>query len=395
MNTDHHAQRRSWQINMLFTGTVMITVFLGLILAQLDALQVRAATARAGLPIINIQATAVAVGNIIPLDLNPQMPVSPAEAVAVGPAPDDLNPRPEFITGVSEEGIIFTTCGEVPEGWLLYTLQPGESLASLAAGTQSTVADLSAANCLADGQVTAGMQLLVPRQPPATLCGPPQWWVRYQVRPGDTLGALAANRGTTIDEILRANCRDSLDLQAGQSIFLPSGSPSDGVAPIPQPSLTPLPTATAVPTLVPLPTATTGPGQPPPTVALPTAPPPTAPVASPVPPTATPPVPPTTIPPTLTPIPPTAPPPTSPPPTAVPPTNPAPTNPPPTSPPPTEPPPTATVPPPTLPPPTLPPPTAVPTDPPPTDPPPTDPPPTDPPPTDPPPTEPASPEGGG
>ncbi len=390
MNTDPNARRRSWQINMLFTGAVLITVFLALILAQLDALQVRAATARAGLPIVNIQATAIAVGNVIPLDLNPEMPALPGEAVAVGPAPDDLNPRPEFITGVSEEGVIFTICGEVPEGWLLYTVQPGETLASLAAGTQSTVADLSTANCLTDGQVTAGMQLLVPRQPPATLCGPPQWWVRYQVRSGDTLGTLAANRGTTVDEILRANCRDSLDLQAGQSIFLPPGFSSDGVAPIPQPSLTPLPTATVVPTLVPLPTATTGPGQPPPTVALPTAPPPTVPVVSPVPPTATPPVPPTAVPPTLTPVPPTAPPATSPPPTvppttvpptAVPPTQPPPTNPPPTQPPPTQPPPPPTQPPPTQPPPT--------------DPPPTDPPPTDPPPTDPPPTEPAPPEGGG
>lgn len=383
MNTDPIARRRSWQINFLFTGAVLITVFLALILAQLDALQVRAATERSGLPIVNIQATAIAVGNVIPLDLNPEMPASPGEAVAVGPVPDDLNPRPEFITGVSEEGIIFTVCGEVPEGWLLYTVQPGETLASLAAGTQSTVADLSAANCLTDGQVTPGMQLLVPRQPSANLCGPPQWWVRYQVRPGDTLGALAVNRGTTIDEILRANCRDSLDLQAGQSIFLPPGVQTGGDVPIPQPSLTPLPTATAVPTLVPLPTATTGPMQPPPTAPPPTVPPPTEPVVSPVPPTATPPNPPTAVPPTLTPIPPTTVPPTT-----VPPTSPPPTNPPPTQPPPTQPPPT--VPPPTLPPPTNPPPT----DPPPTNPPPTEPPPTDPPPTSPPPTE-LPPEGGG
>lgn len=397
MNTDPTAQRRGWRMNVFFSGAVLITVFLALILAQLDALQVRAATARAGLPIVNIQATAIAVGHVIPLDLNPAMPASPAEAVAVGPAPDDLNPRPAFITGVSEEGIIFTICGEVPEGWLLYTVQPGETLASLAAGTQSTVAELSAANCLTDGQVTAGMQLLVPRQPPASLCGPPQWWVRYVVRPGDTLGALAANRGTTLDEILRANCRDSLDLQAGQSIFLPPGLPSGGEAPIPQPSLTPLPTATAVPTLVPLPTATPGPGQPPPTAVVPTAvvptaPPPTAPVVNtPVPPpTSTPPNLPTAVPPTLTPIPPTAPPPTAIPPTVVPPTAIPPTVVPPTVVPPTAIPPTAV--PPTSPPPTA---TVPPTEPPPTLPPPTDPPPTDPPPTDPPPTEPSPPQGGG
>lgn len=358
MNTQPGHQRRNWQVNLLLTAGVMTTVLLALILAQLDALQARAALDRPGIPIVNIQATAIAVGNVIPLNLNPEMPVPVTELV--NPVPDDLNPRPEFITGVSEEGVIFTVCGVVPEGWLLYTLQPGETLASLAAGTETSAAELTAANCLTDGQITAGMQLLVPRQPVASLCGPPQWWVRYQVRPGDTVGALAANRGTTADEVLRANCRDTFELQAGQSIFLPPGFSSGGSAPIvPQPSLTPLPTATAIPTLAPLPTATTIFNPPPP-------PSPTAPIViiSPVPPTATPPALPTAVPPTSTPQPPPTQPPTEPPPTALPPTQPPPTQPPPTvtlpPPPPTEPPPTATA----VPPPTEPPP---PTDPPPTE----------------------------
>ncbi len=331
MDSDRGPQRRSWQVNLLFTGGVMITVLLALILAQLDALQARAALDRPGLPIVNIQATAIAVGNIIPLEFRAELPDTAVElAVSV---PDDLNPRPEFITGVSEEGVIYTVCGAVPEGWLLYTIQPGETLASLAAGTETGVAELAAANCLT-GELSAGMQLLVPRQPAASLCGPPQWWVRYQVRPGDTIGALAALRGTTIDEVLRANCRDSFDLQAGQFIFLPPGAQPGAIAPIPQPSLTPLPTA--IPTLAPLPTATTPPDQPPPPPS------PTAPIVnSPVPPTATPPPLPTVGPPTAPPPgPPTEPPPTSPPPTEPPPTEPPPTSPPPTSPPPTQLPPT-------------------------------------------------------
>ena len=275
----------------------MATVFLALILAQFDALQARMLPQRSGLPIVNIQATAVAVGQVIPL--NGDAPPGPAEAVA--PAADDLNPRPEFIESVSEEGVIFTVCGEVPAGWLLYTVQPGETLASLAAATQATTAELAAANCLTDGQVTAGMQLLVPRQPAVALCGPPQWWVRYQVLPGDTLGALARSRGTTIDEILRANCRDALDLLAGQLIFLPPGFQPGPAAPLPQPSLTPLPTATALPPTVP-PTAPPT-DEPPPTQPPPTDPPPTAPLPT-LPPTATPPPPPTERP-TDTPEPPT------------------------------------------------------------------------------------------
>lgn len=274
-------------MNLILTATVVVTVFLALVLAQFDALQARMLPQRSGLPIVNIQATAVAIGQVIPL--NGDAPPGPAEAVA--PAADDLNPRPEFIESVSEEGVIFTVCGEVPAGWLLYTVQPGEIVASLAAATQATTAELAAANCLPDGQVTAGMQLLVPRQPAAALCGPPQWWVRYQVLPGDTLGALARSRGTTIDEILRANCRDALDLLAGQLIFLPPGFQPGPAAPLPQPSLTPLPTATPPPTATAVP-----PTAPPPTDEPPTQPPPTG-----VPPTSLPPTPPL---PTVTPPPP-------------------------------------------------------------------------------------------
>ncbi len=347
MDTERVNQPRSWQINLLLTGGIMITVLLALIMAQLDTLQVRAAVARPGIPIVNIQATAIAVGNTIPLNLNPAMPVSVEELVNT--PPDDLNPRPEFITGVSEEGIIFTVCGEVPEGWLLYTIQPGETLASVAAGTQTGAAELAAANCLEEGEFSAGMQVLVPRQPVVALCGPPSWWVRYVVQPGDTLGGLAFNRRTTVDEVLRANCRDAIDLQAGQSIFLPPGFQPGPAAPIPQPSLTPLPSPTDVPTLVPLPSATPPPDQPPP---------PTNPPAhTAVPPTATPPPLPTAVPPSLTPqLPPTEPPPTQ---TPQPPTEPPPTVAPTVTPPlpPTEPPPTATaVTPPTEPPPTDPPP---------------------------------------
>lgn len=335
-------RRDGWRTNLLLAAWVMATVILALVLAQLDALQERGRAPQAGLPIVNIQATAVAVGQIIPLNLNPEMPAPTAAAVL--PVPDDRNPRPEFITGVGGDGVIFTVCGEVPEGWLLYTVQPGETVGSLAAATGAAAADLSGANCLGDGQLTAGMQILVPRQPAPSLCGPPQWWVRYQVRPGDSLGALAASRGTTVSEVLRANCRDSVELQAGQLIFLPPGYQPGAAAPLPQPSLTPLPPPTIVPTLAPLPTATGEPPPAPPTSAPPTTPPTAPPVATNPPrPTATPPVPPTQPPPTepppTQPPPPTTEPPTQPPPTAVPPTEP----PPPTATPPappTEPPPT-------------------------------------------------------
>ena len=106
-------RQAGWPMNLLLTAVVMVTVFLALVLAQFDALQARMLPQRSGLPIVNIQATAVAVGQVIPL-LGAQ-PAAPAEAVA--PVADDLNPRPEFITGVSEAGLRFAPLLLV-EHWL-------------------------------------------------------------------------------------------------------------------------------------------------------------------------------------------------------------------------------------------------------------------------------------
>lgn len=326
MNTEPESRHRDWQTNIILTAGVMATILLALIMAQLDTLQVRATKQQPGLPIINIQATAVAIGQIIPLEqnTNSQSPVVVPVAEPLSPVTDDLNPRPAFITGVSEEGVIYTVCGAVPEGWLLYTVRPGDTLDSLAEATQSTVADLTTANCLNTGQLSGGMQILVPQQPLLTLCGPPSWWVRYQVQVGDTLTGLAVLRRTTIDEILRANCREELDLQIGQSIFLPPGAPSGGGISVPQPSLTPLPIQTPAPTSVPLPIATS-PNPPGPPSSTPVVIPPTPTIVPPAPqPTSAPPtlVRPTALPPTQPPPPPTntpAPPPTNTP--APPPTN--------------------------------------------------------------------------
>lgn len=343
--TDGDHRRKSWQRNLIVTAAVMTTVFVSLALAQLDALQARQSSSPIGLPIVNIQATAIAVGKVIPLVMNNEEEAPPVVVQTVVPVPDDLNPRPAFITGVSDAGVIFTVCGEVPEGWLLYTVRPGETLAALADSLGITEGELAAANCLNAEELTAGLQILVPREPPASLCGPPQFWVRYQVQPGETMALLARQRNTTVEEILRANCRDTIDLQAGQSIFLPPAVTQGTTQTAPLPSLTPLPTptvATIVPTFTAQPTSfpTGFPTAPRPT--QPPAPTPTNPAGSPLPPTATPPLPPTTTPrptntvppPTVTPRPTnTVPPPTS---TLPPPTN---TVPPPTS---TPPPPTNT-----------------------------------------------------
>lgn len=56
--------------------------------------------------------------------------------------------------------------------------------------------------------------------PPAG-CVPPAWWVLYVIQPGDTVTTLAASRAIRPEEILQANCLQSDELTAVAMIYLP------------------------------------------------------------------------------------------------------------------------------------------------------------------------------
>src|SRR5437868_2146217 len=92
-----------------------------------------------------------------------------------------------------------------------HVIAPGESLSSVAATDGLTVEELAAANGLSvEAQLIAGTGLTIPEQgatpvaesgevtaaaEPASASG------GYIVQPGDTLSAIAAREGTTVDEL--------------------------------------------------------------------------------------------------------------------------------------------------------------------------------------------------
>ncbi len=81
--------------------------------------------------------------------------------------------------------------------------------------------------------------------PSTTACVPfqPQGWEAYTVQAGDTLSALAAIRGITLDELMDANCLTNPRLIfAGQRLYLPPGPPP------PRPPAQPTTAAPAQPT---------------------------------------------------------------------------------------------------------------------------------------------------
>jgi LysM repeat protein len=150
-----------------------------------------------------------------------------------------------------------------PAGWMPLAVQAGQTLAALAQQYHTSVQALMQANCLLTQTLVPGTVLYVPPVPTSTLppCGPPRGWIPYTVQPGDTLYSLAKYYGVTVAQLQQANCLGASTLiVVGQVIYvpnLPTRTPSPGPTLTLTPTL-PVPTETATPsfTCTPSPTGT-------------------------------------------------------------------------------------------------------------------------------------------
>src|SRR3954447_4414840 len=149
-----------------------------------------------------------------------------------------------------------------------HTVQPGETLWSIAAANNLTTRTVAAFNGLSENaQVVLGSTINVPTvaegasalagtaapqtaaAPAAAPSGAPAVLGSYVVRAGDTLGALAANAGVSLDSMAAANGLDPAQpLLIGTVLKLPSGSPTPARASQPLPAQRVVPAAGPKPT---------------------------------------------------------------------------------------------------------------------------------------------------
>ena len=157
-----------------------------------------------------------------------------------------------------------------------HTVQPGETLWSIAAANNLTTRTVAAYNGLSeDAQVVLGSTINVPTTvegyaalqqaglvaaapaavpaAPAAAAAPaagaPAPLGGYTVRAGDTLSALAAQTGVSIDSMAAMNGLDPAGLLlAGTVIKLPGGAPAPAQAAAPAPATTVVPEAAPAPT---------------------------------------------------------------------------------------------------------------------------------------------------
>jgi LysM repeat protein len=153
-----------------------------------------------------------------------------------------------------------------PAGWIAISVQPGDDLVTLALRYQTTPENLRAANCLFSSDLPIGSIIYVPSIPTQTNvpCGPPPGWVRYTVRPGNTLTSLSQAFGVSIAQLQFANCMPASQyyLTVGQIIWVPNVATRTPYATVTA-SLTPVsiifPTVTWTASVTPVPTNTNTP----------------------------------------------------------------------------------------------------------------------------------------
>ncbi|MBE2220188.1 MAG: LysM peptidoglycan-binding domain-containing protein [Anaerolineae bacterium] len=202
---------QNWRGNLLITSGVILTVIMALLMSQIDLLQVQ------------LQPTPVMVAALQPTavsnpDTNSKLTAVSLPTATKTPAPTATTSGTAIATAIP----MLIRCGEIPEGWIVYTVRPDDTLLSLSAYAGTTAAAIAKANCIQNEIVFEGMNIYLPLRPPTQEpCGPPAWWVRYVVQSGDTLSNLAVRTGTTVFAIMQANCMDSTYLTAGRSIYLP------------------------------------------------------------------------------------------------------------------------------------------------------------------------------
>ena len=81
-------------------------------------------------------------------------------------------------------------------------------------------------------------------EPTETSCvvSPPFGWIRYSIQPNDSLSSMAQATNTTVERLQDVNCLDTILLSVGQNIWLPfSPNPAPTDTPPPSEDATPLP----------------------------------------------------------------------------------------------------------------------------------------------------------
>ena len=132
---------------------------------------------------------------------------------------------------VGAELIIPTTAALTPtptRTTLRYVVQDGDNLSTIAASFGVTADAISAANDITDpALIGVGEELIIPTTATSALAPTPTLTTRrYVVQAGDSVNAIAASFGVTVEAIVAANdITDPTLLRVGEELIIPAATP--------------------------------------------------------------------------------------------------------------------------------------------------------------------------
>jgi LysM repeat protein len=158
--------------------------------------------------------------------------------------------------GAAIAALIALLAPAAASAFVAHTVQPGETLWSIAAANNFTTRSLAAANGLPEtAQVVVGQTVQIPSESQAAVAlqgsvpaatgvpaspSAPAPMGGYTVRWGDTLSAIAARSGVSLSQLAWMNGLDpAATLVAGTALKLPTGAPAAGTAAQPAPTVVP------------------------------------------------------------------------------------------------------------------------------------------------------------
>jgi LysM repeat protein len=135
-------------------------------------------------------------------------------------------------------------------------VMPGQTLEEIAVQYNTTPEALQEGNCLTDTNIQQETIIFVPFPTAkvsqgGAQCGAPAGWVIYYVQPGDTLYGIATAYGISTRQLMYANCLQSENIMVGQALYVPNVPPYFGNPGQPLPPMwTPAPTDITFPMLL-------------------------------------------------------------------------------------------------------------------------------------------------
>ena len=142
---------------------------------------------------------------------------------------DEMPSRPSLLsspTQVTDQGLALTQTGFAPTATTFETFTPASTSTEPATLTMTVTSTASATPTLTQTG-----------SPTPTACVKTSYWPQYIVQAGDWLSSIARATGSTVAELIQANCLTSTVIYPGQILYVPR-------LPVP----TPTPTPTSVPT---------------------------------------------------------------------------------------------------------------------------------------------------